>query len=426
MKGTDKSPVLRKHVSIIHSDTSRSKWGLVQRKVVNSLLLRARETIIEAIGSSDKEKLDEYLEQTRGQEINYEIPLQRLKKDIHFDSNDHSLIKEALFGLATSAIEYNIINSRGVKEWAVMPILSYGKLVDGKVYFRFPGELREELLYPSVYANIDLAIQNSFISTQSLALYENVYRFINVGETPIFPVDTLKRLLGIDTSSYVEFKAFNTKVIKKAANEINAQSNIEIVEVELKRTGRKVSGIRFKIKPKAAYKVLDDTDTTIEMSEYEYALHEFGITKKQSQRIFDRLSIADLEERINAIQTTLKQRSDIDNPAAYAWTVLNAEETPSTSQTRKSASKPSAESKLVIEGKMPFEDIERRASDELMLKLKDMYVSAMSSKRTAKDKDLHSLAVSGQWDDDALYNSFASFVESTMYIRRDLMKHLTN
>ena len=70
--------------------------------------------------------------------------------------------------------------------------------------------------------------------------------------------------------------------------------------------------------------------------------------------------------------------------------------------------------------------LESWLSDELMLKLKDMYVSAMSSKRTAKDKDLHSLAVSGQWDDDALYNSFASFVESTMYIRRDLMKHLTN
>ena len=73
MKGTDKSPVLKKHVSVIHSDTSRSKWGLVQRKVVNSLLFRARETIIEAIGSSDKEKLDEYLEKTKGQEINYEM-----------------------------------------------------------------------------------------------------------------------------------------------------------------------------------------------------------------------------------------------------------------------------------------------------------------------------------------------------------------
>lgn len=424
MSKQKKITILRKHVNIIHSDTSDANWSLVQRKTVNALLLKARESMTEAVGSTNKDDLVKYLEDTRGQEINYQIPISELKKDIKFDSNDHSIIKEALRGLVKTPIEYNIINSKGVNEWSVMALLSAGKLADGIVSFRFPSEIREELLYPSVYANIDLAIQNKLMSVPSFALYENVYRFINVGETPIFKIDTLKRLLGIKPESYPAFKDFNRQVIKKSVSIINRTSNIQIEVDKPKKEGKKTIGLRFKVSLKE--KELN-SDSIIELSEYEYALHQLGITTKQSKRIFDKLEIDDLSERITLIENTLNSRDDIQNIAAYAWTVLNADEKPKPpASTKKKGATPSNEAKLVIDGKLPYEDIERRANEELMEKLKDMYLSSMSSKRTTKEKSLHKLALAGEWNNDDLYNSFASFVESTIYIRRDLMKHLSD
>lgn len=424
MSKQQKITILRKHVNIIHADTSDANWSLVQRKTVNALLLKARECMTEAIGSSDKDAVARYLEESRGQEVNYQIPISELKEYINFDSNDHSIIKEALRGLVRTPIEYNIINSKGGNEWSVMSLLSAGKLADGVVTFRFPSEIREEILYPSVYANIDLAIQNKLMSVPSFALYENVYRFINIGETPIFSIDTLKRLLGISPNAYPAFKDFNRSVIKKSIEIIGMTSNIDIEVSDIEKDGKKTIGLRFKVS-------LKDKDVTnngaIELSEYEYALNQLGITTKQSKRIFAKLDIEELAERITLIESTLNSRNDIQNIAAYAWTVLNADSKPTfLPPAKKNEIESSKEAKLVLDGKLPFEEIERRANEELLLKLRDLYVTSMSSKRTTKDKELHSLAVAGDWNNDALYSSFASFVESTMYIRRDLMKHLSD
>lgn len=228
---------VKKHVAAIHVS---GKLTLLQRKLSNVLLLNAYDTLT-----------------TRQA---HRIDAQTLCLMIGYNSNDIDTLKAALRGLAETVAEWNMLDEKGREEWGVSSLLSFAKLKGGVCEYAYSPALADKLHDPKVFALINLNIQRQFTGGHALALYENCFRFIKTGSTGWWPLDVFRRLMGVEGSDYyLSYKHLNAKVIKPAVAEVNRVSDIRI-SPEVRKQGRAVSEIRFKIKPNPQLAILDLDD----------------------------------------------------------------------------------------------------------------------------------------------------------------------
>ncbi len=176
------------------------------------------------------------------------------------NSNDTETLKASLRGLAETVAEWDMLDEKGRQEWGVSALLSYAKLKEGICEYACSPALANKMHDPKVFALINLNIQRKFTGGHALALYENCFRFVGTGSTAWWPLGIFRRLMGVDGSDYYQtFKHLNAKIIKPAVKEVNKVSDI-VVTPELRREGRAVSHIRFRIarNPQLAILDLDD------------------------------------------------------------------------------------------------------------------------------------------------------------------------
>lgn len=180
--------------------------------------------------------------------LTHEIPVRVLAHHAGFNSNNTQYLKDALTGLVTTPLHWNIQRVDGREAWAVSATLASARIEDGVVYYAFSPELRRRLYNPEVYAQLDLAVIRAFKSGYALALYENCKLFAVAGETPDFTPNDLRGLLGAgDTAAYENFGRFMDKVLKPATSEVNRVSELS-VEPVLTREARRVTAVKFKIR----------------------------------------------------------------------------------------------------------------------------------------------------------------------------------
>lgn len=228
---------VKKHVAAIHIS---GKLTLLQRKLSNVLLLNAYDTLTS---------------QSR-----HQIDARALCLMIGYNSNDTDTLKAALRGLAETVAEWDMLDAEGQQEWGVSALLAYARLKGGVCEYAYSPALAEKLHDPKVFALINLNIQRRFTSGHALALYENCYRFVRTGSTGWWSLDLFRRLMGVaDSPYYDEFKHLNAKIIKPAVSEVNKTSNIVLVP-ELRKMGRTVTDIRFRISENPQLSILDFDD----------------------------------------------------------------------------------------------------------------------------------------------------------------------
>ena len=287
---------VKKNVAAIHVS---GKLTLLQRKLSNVLLLNAYDRLVTA---------------TR-----HQIDARTLCLMIGYNSNDTATLRDALRGLAETVAEWDMLDERGRQEWGVSALLSYAKLKGGICEYAYSPALAEKLHDPKVFALINLNIQRRFTSGHGLALYENCYRFVRTGSTGWWPLETFRRLMGVDDSEYYRnFKHLNAKIIRAAVEEINRSSNI-IVAPEFRRMGRAVAEIRFLIRenPQLAMFEIDDGEAMRGSPVYARLL---------GQGVSDRLArqwIAEHGEAVVAEKLALVSgREGLRNPAGYLRVAL--------------------------------------------------------------------------------------------------------
>ncbi|MFC7704191.1 replication initiation protein [Plastorhodobacter daqingensis] len=253
---------VKKNVAAIHVS---GKLTLLQRKLSNVLLLNAYDTLI----SQPKHQID----------------ARTLCLMIGYNSNDVNTLRDALRGLAETVAEWDMLDDRGRQEWGVSSLLSYAKLRGGICEYAYSPALAEKLHDPKVFALINLNIQRRFSSGHGLALYENCYRFVRTGSTGWWPLETFRRLMGVDGSAYYEtFKHLNAKVIKPAVDEVNRTSNIEITP-EFAKKGRNVTEIRFRIRENRQLAMFDIDDGEALRASPVYArLQELGVSDRLARQ----------------------------------------------------------------------------------------------------------------------------------------------
>lgn len=261
MKRAPKSPldksVVKKNVSVIHIN---AKLSLIQRKLVNALLYNAYDHLL----SQDTHSLNVAL----------------LSEMIGFDSRNLAHLKAALTGLVETSIQWDVLEDNGSNSWEVATLLSFARIRDGVCSYRYDKGLAEKLYHPDIYSKINLSVVRDMRSAHALVLYENCYRFIELGHTAWWDLDTFRKLMAIDdVPSYQEFKSLNRNVIKPAVAEVNKLSNIQ-VELETRQKGRTVTGLRFLLKsnPQLSLIGMDEEDEVNQSKAYK-ALVQEGISK---------------------------------------------------------------------------------------------------------------------------------------------------
>jgi hypothetical protein len=283
--------ILKKHVAAIHIG---AKLSLLQRKLVNALLYNAYDSLLTA--------------------REHQISASVLCEMIGFDSNNSAYLKAALKGLMETVVEFDVLEDDGERSWEAMVLLPYAKLKGGICTYRYEQALAEKLYHPDVYSKINLSVLRDMNSAHALVLYENCYRYVDIAHTPWWDVDVFRKLMSVDQMiSYKQFKLLNRAVIQPAMKEVNELSNIQL-ELETKRKGRSVTGLRFVIRPNAQLSLvgMDAEDDITALPAYKALLAE-GISKTlarawalehDEQYIFEKLDLASSQAASGKIRSS--------------------------------------------------------------------------------------------------------------------------
>ncbi len=220
--------LVKKHTATIHI---KGDLDLVQRKLMNALLFQAYDNI--------------------PNKLTHEIDYHLLCSYMDFDSKNVDHIKKSLEGLMKTIITWNYFGKNGRKIWGGSTLLSSYQIKNGIVYYEYSQMLLDKIYNPEIYSRINLNKINRLSSKYSIILYENCFRFLDVGSTGWIEIDTFKGLMGVDEySSYKDrFFAFKGKVLNESIKEINSETDIKI-EAEYKKTGRNISHVKFSVSKK--------------------------------------------------------------------------------------------------------------------------------------------------------------------------------
>ncbi len=283
--------ILKKNVSAIHIG---ARLSLLQRKLVNALLYNAYDQLLTA-----KE---------------HQICSTILSEMIGFDSHNTAYLKAALKGLVETTIEFDILEDDGTRDWKVSSLISEAGIRKGVCSYAFSASMADKLYHPDMYSKINLSVLRDMKSAHALVLYENCHRYLGIAHTPWWDVDVFRKLMSVDQmTSYKQFKLLNRAVIQPAVKEVNELSNIQL-ELETKRKGRSVMGLRFLIRPNPQLSLIgmDSEDEITDTAAYKALLAE-GISKTLARAwvlehdedyIFEKLDLASDQSASGRIKST--------------------------------------------------------------------------------------------------------------------------
>ncbi len=175
----------------------------------------------------------------------HEIAVSDLLDQLKTSTRNVAHVRDALRGLTSTTVEWNVLGRDGAQEWGAMSLLAQVIIKEGICRYAYAPHLRKLLHNPRIYSKIKLAIQCKFSSKHALALYELACDFRGVGETPWIDLDGLKKLT--DTASYTDFNKWRRRVLDVGVREINKSSDLHVTVLFEKVAKGRVERIKFKI-----------------------------------------------------------------------------------------------------------------------------------------------------------------------------------
>ena len=267
---------IRKHVAIIHA---YSLMSVLQRKIFNVLLY-------EAIKGNNR------VNYRNSVAVECHIPFSTLSKAVKFNSNNTQYLKEAIDGLASLKIEWNLLKDKIPTDISFLNLrVLHGAPTfyqDNTLNFSFHKVMLDLVDNPFIYGTLDVDLQAEFESKYGHALYENSTRFVNLQKNKIIQLETFRKIMGVQDDKYTSMRELTRNVIAPSIEEVNDRANF-IVSLETVKSGRKTTGFEVSVKNK---KKLIITDNALNTCENE------GIYKEIKQ-IFGVLSESVLESILN-------------------------------------------------------------------------------------------------------------------------------
>ncbi|MGZ8212876.1 MAG: RepB family plasmid replication initiator protein [Methylosarcina sp.] len=336
---------VRKHVAAIHTS---GELSLLDRKTANVLLLNAYDSLLT--------------------KRTHTLPVKHLCAMLGWDeSNNIDRLQDVLRKLASTTIEFNMMEDGGKEVWRVMSMLSYGEIKDGICTYRYDEYLAERLFDPEIYATINIGVQRRFDGGYALTLYENCLRYKAVGSTGWWELERFRRIMGADAALYDNFYRLNERVIKPSIKEINRVSDIQL-EPEFQKQGRKIAAIRFLITENLQQTLLkpmiEDDHAAIRESEIFKRLLEHGIGERLAI-----LWILQDEERarqvVEYVEAKARKKQVKGSTAGYIRTLYESDAV---------VGKTPFEAKKEQESQAKIEDEQRKAHEKRRAELEAEYV----------------------------------------------------
>ncbi len=291
---------LKKHAATIHCSNTLS---LLQRKISNALLYHAYKELLL------KEE--------------HEITIKELCKLIAYNGNNHSAIKDALKGLLSTVIEWNVVNDvTGAEDWTASSILASVSLRGPICLFAYSPRMKQLLHSPTMFGKINLFIQSRFKSSYGLALYENCIRYRGLGFTKWFDMETFRKLMGVPSGIYTVFRDFKRRVLDKSVEEVNTYSDL-FVEPEVFRDGKQVVKVRFSIKERAKKVRLGNRDASQDENLLTKMTRDYGLQPEQARQVIAEYDSSFIQEKIALIELSNNyQQGKVQNVTAYFLSAL--------------------------------------------------------------------------------------------------------
>jgi hypothetical protein len=255
-----------KHSAVIHIS---NRITLFQRRAWNILLANA---------FNDLENPSVHV---------FKIPFIELCERLGYRHTDkkYKEVGVALERLVDYSVRWNILRKDGKEKRGSASLLAGFEIEDGMCYYDYSAILRDKLSNPSIYARINLTIQNRFNSKHALALYETFVDYQRIGQTPWISLKDFRELMGLDNNKYVLFKDLNKWVISTALKEINRESDLQI-NLEKKKERRRITELKFIIRKNPKYQPaleFDPFPSEVEIKELE------DLSTNVNQELMDRL-----------------------------------------------------------------------------------------------------------------------------------------
>lgn len=223
--------LLLKHTATVHSS---SRLTMVQKKIFNLFIYKAFPTI-------QDDKYHTFKVSDLMQSLNWSV-----------DSHVNDRLKEALAGLTRENVKWNILEKDRKNKWVSSACLADVSIKNGIIEYSFGKFLREVLHNPNIYAKIDLDVQSTLESRDSLIIWEFAIEELSSKKTTstTTPWIEWKKMCSItsgEDSAYVKtYSLYKSKVLNKAIAEINAKTDLKVTMIEQKE-GRKVKRIAFQV-----------------------------------------------------------------------------------------------------------------------------------------------------------------------------------
>lgn len=267
-----------------------------------------------------------------GQE-SFQAPLAEVLKKMNYRSRNMRLIREALTSMTTTPVEWQSPTAGEGSNWGVSGMISHAGIISSRsgsiLEWSYSPKVRPEILNPFPFARGSLEVQDVLKTHAGLALYDIVTRYLSsaTGLTPRRHWTWWRPVLSgnadsLDTAS--EFKSFNRDYIKKAVNEINAKTTVD-VELITHKAGPKVVELQFKATRKKNYKPpLQNINTESGLKEIGRAI-SLGITQRQAELFFDEHGEDTLSKGLDVLQERLAKPGlkPVEKRKDYLETVLD-------------------------------------------------------------------------------------------------------
>lgn len=235
----DRRDVYKAHQAIAVSPSPGSRITLLSRRFFNVLLQHAQ-------AQAQRQATAEI----------YRAPLSSILQDAGYDSRNYEVAKAALRGLAKTSVEWSIVQEsasgeeRMERRWGVSSLVAQAEIIDdggkGPVMFEwsYAPRIRDNMLDPSRYVQLDMELYATLSTGTAAALYEVCMQYLtnfngltNKAEWEWWRPRLTGFPEGNDSDSY---KFFKRDRLLPAILEINTKTDITVELHEFKTARRMV------------------------------------------------------------------------------------------------------------------------------------------------------------------------------------------
>jgi len=225
--------IFKKHSALISQ--SHRHITITQKKALNVFYKNAKEAL------------------ENGQEMGkwHKVDVELVRDLLGIKKGNTKHLKDELWKMTKIDVQYDIFHKDRKMGWGRFGLLQNDIKIEydefGKGYFEYKlaEKIEENLIMPNIFAKIDLSIIKMLKSKYAVILYELLEDYKNVN-VPKMTLDELRELMGVEEDKYKMTADLKKWIIEVAKEEINEKTHFT-VDYELIKTGRKITGIQWRI-----------------------------------------------------------------------------------------------------------------------------------------------------------------------------------